>query len=1068
MAGLASSRVTLRREAAPDLIGAEATPGWFEQVGAGFRMTQDDVGVVQEKRRFDAYQELERELVALGEKPDALRHGDINPLKWLGVADAPLSSRIPNVDAIWAAALQRRASDPALFKTLPTTQKEFEAWALNRRGGRAKDQAMASEGGSVTASLVGGIGGSFTDPFNVLTLPIGGGGKTVASVALREGLLNAGLEGFQQPDLKVSREARGETLTAGEAATNVVMAGVGGAVLGGGGKYAWDNRASIAALPKAAQEALWSRIVPLLPESARPAIAGFDDIPDSLLPTIARGLMGDDGLDGDMRAAAAALDDRAQLEATTPFLPTRRGQDVHIDLLTRAMQDALDGVKPTLRPMVRAQPDLRSGTGIGSGTVGILPARAALKNRIGHVESGGNDLARNARSTATGRYQFTKGTWVSLFKRRFGDTGLDDRAIAAKRGNVHLQEMLMDDLVDANSRALTRAGQAETAGNLYLAHFAGSDGAVRLLEADGRATARDVLGADVVRANPFLRDMSAADVVTWAHRKMGDAVPARAEGRLVLAGDDSALQAVLDGLDAEAARLDEELLRADGDPNVADPARVEAALAVEPRSVSIKLDDAPDPAPAMILEASAPIAPPAPVRITPEVVALLPSVRQAIDDPARPSLNPGKLAKMLGAPEEEVFAALSELVRQGAGLFQTAGRKAVVKEGAAAVPIRFQRVPRQSGPVDALTFIARSGGVRDGVEDGRWDGFGPNLRRGFVDKVAGKWRAGRDIDKFVPGAGPLIRQGGRSLDELGELLAEAGYLRTADADNLARGVSRATPDEVEQFLVDLVENKRKVYAQRDDAIARALEDEGEAAARAAEFAHHLDTAAERWGLDLDSDDRALAEQLFAGDFDETLLRLTQLRLDEANMDSWIEAGGDASDAYQWKAAFDGEPGEGPQSARGGSGRDADAGDAGEGSEGIAPFRDAEFARLGLDRLTHDDSLAAFAEPDGPGVDAQIESIGHDLHMLFDPPPRAPDPAIVDRQRQEAQLRADAPMQGGSVTGQAQDGTMGLGLFDAADQPGFRLEGDDKPRSYGAIIKALDVEDAEIAAARACL
>ena len=64
-----------------------------------------------------------------------------------------------------------------------------------------------------------------------------------------------------------------------------------------------------------------------------------------------------------------------------------------------------------------------------------------------------------------------------------------------------------------------------------------------------------------------------------------------------------------------------------------------------------------------------------------EVVALLPKVRAAIDDPARPSLNPAKLAKALGASEENVFASLSELVRLGAGVFQTAGRSALVKEG---------------------------------------------------------------------------------------------------------------------------------------------------------------------------------------------------------------------------------------------------------------------------------------------------------------------------------------------------------------------------------------------------
>jgi hypothetical protein len=1067
MAGLASSRVTLRRETAPELVEAQARPGWAEQIGAGFRMTQDDVASVQEKRRFDAYQELERELIGLGEQPDALRHKPINGLGWLGVPDAPLSSRIPDTDAIWAAAMRRRASDPSLFKSLPTTQKEFEAWALNRRGGRARDQRVADDGGSLTASLVGGIAGGFTDPFNVLTLPIGGGGKTVASVALREGLLNAGLELFQQPELKASREARGEQLTVGEAAANVGMAGLGGAALGGGGKFIWDNRGSIAALPKAAQEAIWAKVAPLIPEGMRPSITGFDDIPDSLLPTIARGLLGEDGMDGDMRAAAASLERAAMDDADLPFLPTQRAKDVHVDLLAKAMQDALDGLPPSSRPMIRPPADLRAGTAIGSGTIGATPARDALKLRIGRVESGGNDASANPRSSALGKYQFTRGTWLALFKRRFGDMGLADDAIAAKRGNGALQDLLMDDLLDANARALSRAGQAETAGNLYLAHFAGSDGAVRLLEADGRATAQSVLGADVVRANPFLKSMTAADVVAWAHRKMGEATPARADARLALAGDDAALQSVLDGLDAEAARLDAELLRADGDPDAASPARVEAAMGQDARPASsLRLDDPPEAAPTLRLPDALQAAP-EPPRLSPEAVAIIPAVRTAIDDPARPSLNPAKLAKALGAKEPDVFAALSELVRQGAGVFQTAGRRAIVKEGEAATAIRFQRHPQARGPVDALTFIARAGGVRDGVEDGVWDGFGPNLGKGFVNRQTGRFHAGREIDRFVPGAGPLLRRGGRSLDELGELLHEAGYLRTRDADNLARGDARPTGDEVEQFLVDLVENKRKVYPADQDAIARAIEDEAEAAAQADEFAHHLETAAERWGLELDADDRALAQQLFTGDFEETLLEMMNLRANEARVDAYIEADGDAGDAYQWEAAFDAGPDAGQRSARGIDGRSVDGRNPDEGGADAQEFRDAEFARLGLDRLSEDESLAAFAEADGPGVDAQIESIGHDLDMAFNPPPRPVDPNIADRQRQEARLRADAPLQGGAKTGQAQDGTMGLGLFDAVDQPGFRLEGDGRPKSYDAIMKALDTEDAEIAAARAC-
>ncbi len=1089
MAGLANSRVVLRPEVAPELTEAQERPAWFEQIGASFRMTEDDVDTVQEKRRFDAYIELERDLVAMGEKRENLRH---KPMPLFGVINLPVTdSATPDTDAIWAAVQRQRRADPTRFSGMPATQKEFEAWVLNRRGGRERDRNIVDEGGSVTAGLIGGIAGSFTDPFNVLTLPIGGGGKTVASVALREGLLNAGLELYQQGDLKTSREARGEELTTGEAAMNVVTAGLGGALLGGGFKWAGDNWGSIKALPKDAQEAIWSKIVPLLPENMRPAIQGFDDIPDSLLPQITRALVGEGNMTGDLRAAAASIERAGEDMAASPFRPTPRGDDLHLDLMAKAMQDVLDGVPPSPRPMVSA-PDLRASTAIASGTVSTRPARDTLKARIGRVENAsGSATARpldaqgRPLSSALGKYQFTEGTWTALYKRRFGSEGLSDTQIAAKRTNSALQDLLMDDLLEANARILSRSGQAETAGNLYLAHFAGPEGAVKLLEADGRTMARDVLGDAAVKANPFLSRMSAADVVAWAHRKMGEDMPAGAMARASLDSDDVALQAVLDGLDAEAARLDRELMEAAGDPDAPNSARVEAAMAVEPVPVArVELDPPEELAPAMRMEAasdsapppepSAPPPPPAP-RLSAEATALLPQVKAAIEDARRPSLNPAKLAKSLNANERDVFAALSELVRNGGGVFQTAGR------GAAP---RFQRYPANAGPVDALTFIARMGGVRDGVQEGRWDGVGPNLRKGYA--VKGKWRAGRGIDRFVPGAGTLIRDSGRSLDELGEMLDEAGYLRTRDPAQLALGNTRPTVDEVEEFLVDLVENKRAVYAREDDGIARALEEDSDAPAFDEEFAHHIGTAAERMGIELTAGDIALAQKLYTGDFDETLIRMMHQQFDDANIGVFVEDDIDGGPAYEWEMAFDGQRGQGAESAPGGRRRTPDAGDAGPGAPDIEELRSAEFSRLGLDRLNEETSLQAFSEPDGPGVDAQIESIGHDLEMMFDPPARAEgesmlqeqagkpgdgghgaDPTISARQRQKAQLRADSPLQGGAKTGQAQDGVMGLGLFDAADQPSFRLDPEGGTRGYDDIIKALDEEDADIAAARAC-
>ncbi|MEP0561671.1 MAG: hypothetical protein ABJC54_09190, partial [Qipengyuania citrea] len=81
---------------------------------------------------------------------------------------------------------------------------------------------------------------------------------------------------------------------------------------------------------------------------------------------------------------------------------------------------------------------------------------------------------------------------------------------------------------------------------------------------------------------------------------------------------------------------------------------------------------------------------------------------------------------------------------------------------------------------------------------------------------------------------------------------------------------------------------------------------------------------------------------------------------------------------------------------------------------------------------------------------------------------AVDPAITSRQAEEARLLAEAPMRGENKTGEAQDGTMGLGLFDAADQPQFRLDTEGEAQSLPDLIADIEADEAELGAIRDCL
>ena len=136
--------------------------------------------------------------------------------------------------------------------------------------------------------------------------------------------------------------------------------------------------------------------------------------------------------------------------------------------------------------------------------------------RIRAAESGGNDAAKNPLSSATGRYQFTKGTWNGLM-RNHPELGLtpDGRLDPAQ------QERAIKTFTQNNADVLMKNGVSITGGSLYGAHFLGAGGAAKVFNADPSLPMSSVVGADVVNANPFLSKMSVADFKNWAERKGG-------------------------------------------------------------------------------------------------------------------------------------------------------------------------------------------------------------------------------------------------------------------------------------------------------------------------------------------------------------------------------------------------------------------------------------------------------------------------------------------------------------------------------------------------------------------
>jgi hypothetical protein len=157
-------------------------------------------------------------------------------------------------------------------------------------------------------------------------------------------------------------------------------------------------------------------------------------------------------------------------------------------------------------------------------------------DQIINVESGGNPTAQNPNSSASGPGQFINPTWLATVKAHRPDVadGKSDDEILALKNNPQLAVLpenvaLAKDMTGAyaadNQAHLAKNGLPVTPGTTYLAHFAGPGGAVKVLQADPTAPVEGLLDASAIKANPFLKGMTAAGLQAWAAKKMGTTVP---------------------------------------------------------------------------------------------------------------------------------------------------------------------------------------------------------------------------------------------------------------------------------------------------------------------------------------------------------------------------------------------------------------------------------------------------------------------------------------------------------------------------------------------------------------
>lgn len=146
--------------------------------------------------------------------------------------------------------------------------------------------------------------------------------------------------------------------------------------------------------------------------------------------------------------------------------------------------------------------------------------------RVASIESSGNPSASNPQpgQTSAGLDGFNNATWLAQAQKYLPPQliqGKTDQQILAMRTDPNVSSFMTDNYARDNAAQLTQAGiKNVSAGELYLAHHFGAQGAASILKAPVNAPLSQILPPQVLQANPDLQNATVGDVYSHANQAM--------------------------------------------------------------------------------------------------------------------------------------------------------------------------------------------------------------------------------------------------------------------------------------------------------------------------------------------------------------------------------------------------------------------------------------------------------------------------------------------------------------------------------------------------------------------